>query len=749
MNDCFAKGDKTPADLLVSGFAMGATMKNRDRHRAFAVSPFEKLEDRRLLAAGALDPSFSGDGKATINIGGKVVMQTDDVAVQSDGKTVIVGQARSTPSSQTFKFAVARLNLDGSPDTTFGTNGTGIVTTNVGDKNFDTPSAVAIQGDGKIVVVGFSQVGTLVSSPTRFGVARFNTNGTLDKTFDGDGKRTIDFRGYAEDVIIQRVATTKGIVEKIVVVGTNDDGTIFTPTNNFAIARLNPDGKLDTTFSGDGKNQFGLGSDSESAQAVAIDSAGRIVLGGYSGKKFALMRVLGSNGAKDTSFLDPAITAFPGQTFSYIEDLLIQSGNRIVAAGRVSIGGNLNFALARYNADGKRDLKFGGTSNGLVVTDFGGNDQAFGLIQSADGGLIVAGSSNGRFALASYTADGVPRTTFGAGGKLITDFPAGSGSGGAAGIAKGPGRRFVVAGGTPFRAARYLDTGANVVSVGSFDRSAAEGPSNNASLIVGRTERLPTPTRVFFSIGGTAKFNNFFGSDYQLSGMTVPTSGKDLRPFVDIPANQTFTTVTIAPINDIAVEGLETATFSIVPVSSYEIGTPGSATINIADNDGTLLNATADAYVRDGASAGTNFGAAPQLEVKKASSGFNRQTFLKFHIDTLSTINTAKLRLFGRLTAADGAGIATSVFGSSVTNWSESALNFNNKPATTGSALATTTITDTTARFYEWDVTAFLKAQKAAGKTVVTLVLTNLVNSSQFVTFNSREAGNGPQIIVG
>ncbi|MGH7180109.1 MAG: delta-60 repeat domain-containing protein, partial [Tepidisphaeraceae bacterium] len=180
----------------------------------------ESLESRLLMAAGALDKSFSSDGKTTIDIGGGVIMDASDVAVQSDGKTVIVGEARASATSQTFKFVVARLNLDGTPDTTFGTSGNGIVQADVGDGSDDSANCVAIQGDGKIVVGGFSEVGGLFGETVKFGVARFNTNGTLDKNFSGDGKRTIDFGfGFARDILIQTVNTANGPVEKILIVG--------------------------------------------------------------------------------------------------------------------------------------------------------------------------------------------------------------------------------------------------------------------------------------------------------------------------------------------------------------------------------------------------------------------------------------------------------------------------------------------------------------------------------------------------
>src|SRR4051794_35140128 len=86
-----------------------------------AAGMIEAMESRTLLAvAGSLDTSFSGDGKTTIDIGGGIILEAHDVAVQADGKTVVVGEARSSATSATFRLALARFNLDGSPDPTFG-----------------------------------------------------------------------------------------------------------------------------------------------------------------------------------------------------------------------------------------------------------------------------------------------------------------------------------------------------------------------------------------------------------------------------------------------------------------------------------------------------------------------------------------------------------------------------------------------------------------------------------------------------
>src|SRR4051812_27938303 len=114
------------------------------RDNARSMCGFEPLEDRRLCSAGALDPSFDGDGKFARSFGPAVTTFAADAAVQSDGKTVVVGFTK-TGSDVTRRFAVARFNFDGSLDRSFGPDHTGMLSFAVGDRHDDTARAVAIQ----------------------------------------------------------------------------------------------------------------------------------------------------------------------------------------------------------------------------------------------------------------------------------------------------------------------------------------------------------------------------------------------------------------------------------------------------------------------------------------------------------------------------------------------------------------------------------------------------------------------------
>ena len=177
-------------------------------------------------------------------------------------------------------FALARYNTNGSLDTTF--SGDGKQTTDFGDS--DGANAVGLQADGRIVAVGFTGGGV----NSAFALARYNPNGSLDTSFSGDGKQTTGFGGFARANGVAIKSTGR-----IIVAGGGG------ASGDFAIARYNPTGSLDTSFSGDGKQTTDFGGAGERANAVALQGDGNIVaagvgLGAYATRDFALARYKGS-----------------------------------------------------------------------------------------------------------------------------------------------------------------------------------------------------------------------------------------------------------------------------------------------------------------------------------------------------------------------------------------------------------------------------------------------------------------------
>ena len=206
---------------------------------------------------------------------------------------------------------------------------------------------MALQGDGKIVVVGDAGGGGA------FALARYNPNGSLDPSFSGDGRQTTDFGDFG---VARGVALQGG---KIVAVGIGDAG-------DFALARYNPNGSLDPSFSGDGKQTTDFGG-SDEASGVALQGDGKIVAVGRDGPgDFALARY-NPNGSLDTSFSGDGKQTTDFGDFDGANGVALQGNGKIVVVG---VGGTGNFALARYNPNGSLDPSFSG--DGRQTTDFGG-----------------------------------------------------------------------------------------------------------------------------------------------------------------------------------------------------------------------------------------------------------------------------------------------------------------------------------------------------------------------------------------
>ena len=355
----------------------------------------------RYNSDGSLDTTFSGDGKVTTAIG-----SGDDtgysVAVQSDGKILVAGYSWNGSNSD---FALVRYNSDGSLDTTF--SGDGILTTAIGTSD-DLGYSVAVQADGKILVSGQSYGG---GSSNDFALVRYNSDGSLDTSFSGDGKLTTtigSINEYGYDVAVQADG-------KILVAGYSYSGT----NNDFALVRYNSDGSLDTSFSGDGKLTTAVGAGEDLAYSVTVQTDGKILVAGYSDNgtnyDFSLVRY-NSDGSLDTSFSgDGKVLTAIGTGFDFGFDVTVQADGKILVAGYSSNGSNNDLALVRYNSDGSLDTSFSG--DGKLITAVGvGQDLFYSVKVQADGKILVAGysnnGSNDDFALVRYNSDGSLDTGF-------------------------------------------------------------------------------------------------------------------------------------------------------------------------------------------------------------------------------------------------------------------------------------------------------------------------------------------------
>ena len=342
-----------------------------------------------------LDTTFGGgDGWVTTDLGSNDKAQC--VAFQSDGM-IIVGGAMGN-----YDLAVARYDTSGNLDTTFGES-SGWTSVGGLDSNYDHPGAqgLAIQADDKIVTVA-------TTSGHDFLLVRLNASGSMDTTFSGNGKLGTDFFGgwdQAYDVLIQPDG-------KIVVAGyAQRDNDIYYTDCDFAIARYLSDGTLDTTFSGDGKVLVEFGpswnTQEDMAYAIALQSDGKIVAVGEtrpgSGHDFAVAR-LNPDGSLDTSFSsDGKVT----KSLSYTqkaEAVEIQPDGKIVVAGYsyMQASSNEDSVVMRFNSDGSWDSTFG--DNGMVTTNVGGDEQAYDCLIQPDGKIVLAGNGANDFSFARYDA---------------------------------------------------------------------------------------------------------------------------------------------------------------------------------------------------------------------------------------------------------------------------------------------------------------------------------------------------------
>lgn len=330
---------------------------------------------------GTLDNTFGSGGKVTTAIG-NFDDRGNSVAIQADGKILLAGQSFDQNSPVSNDFAIARYNIDGSMDNTFGSSGKVITDF---DSTNDYGNSILIQPDGKILLAGQS-----VGNNWDFAIARYNDNGTLDNTFGTGGKVKLDFNpgGYSYDYGNSVALQPNG---KILVAGSNYDSVHF-----FAIVRYNSNGTLDNNFGSGGKvcTDFG-GSDLE-GRAVAIQADNKIVMVGWSNvgvyQAFALAR-FDTIGNLDSSFgTGGKVTTVVGTANAGAYSVAIQPDGKIILAGH-SYNNYDDFTVVRYNADGTLDNPFG--SSGKVVTNFGNSDDgAFSVALQGDGKIVLAGMSN-------------------------------------------------------------------------------------------------------------------------------------------------------------------------------------------------------------------------------------------------------------------------------------------------------------------------------------------------------------------
>lgn len=343
---------------------------------------------------GTLDPSFGGGVVSPSN-----ALQFFGAAVQPNGAVIAVGESTAGTA------LVQRLTSSGQPDGSFGSGGEAAGPAGMA-------RAVALQPDGKIVVAG--------TSGGMF-VERFNSNGTVDSSFGSGGiARMFSGSGIANGVAIEPDG-------KIVVVGsTNPQDT------RVAVAQLNTNGQLDTSFGSGGTEVLSIFNlPLEAATAVAVQSDGKIVFSGVEqgSPNFAffngLVVRLTSNGALDPSFNGSGVISYhhqgSGSGYDTLNAVAIQNDGKILAAG-ADVGGPFAVFL-RINSDGSFDTSFGnggeadlssGTFTPMPVGVNGVGIAGGGRVVGA--GAVLLNGNDHRAGVWATTATGQPESTFGTGG---------------------------------------------------------------------------------------------------------------------------------------------------------------------------------------------------------------------------------------------------------------------------------------------------------------------------------------------
>ena len=336
------------------------------------VSPYKDYFGlARYNADGSADTTFGKNGKLTDGLHAKNTV-FNSTAIQKDGKIIAAG---STFTGNTFDFAIARYDTTGKPDNIFSTDGSQTTSFTVNSN----AKIVAVQNNGKIIAAG--EVYPSDYSYNRFGIARYNANGSLDSTFSGDGKLIADSGIDIRSIAIQQ------------------DGKIVVGGLFFTVVRYNSDGSLDKTFGTNGKQNNTFPRTSPSViNKIIIQSDGKIVVSGVinNGEQFTgdvgLAR-LNTDGSIDKTFSNDGRIIYSPGGYTGSSDMVIQKDGKIIVAGNFDSGNSARLSLARFNTDGTLDTSF----NGIKTTEYDNYSVKVLLAVQKDSKIVAFGSNTIRF----------------------------------------------------------------------------------------------------------------------------------------------------------------------------------------------------------------------------------------------------------------------------------------------------------------------------------------------------------------
>ncbi|MBI2721372.1 MAG: T9SS type A sorting domain-containing protein [Bacteroidetes bacterium] len=332
----------------------------------------------RYNANGTMDLSFGNGGKAIASMPGNVIDAAKKVLLQPDGKIILVGITYTSYDND--DILLVRFNSNGSLDSTFGNNG--IVFTSFGSDNDRANSAVLLN-DGKILVCGSAENASMYNELL---LLRYNSNGTLDTTFNGTGYvKGLSTYGTASDIIQLQNGQ-------------------FILMCGVLLVRFNPNGTLDNTFSQNGM----VNSNSLGRIAIGIQSNGKIIVAGwrepeFGSADFAVLR-FNPNGSLDSTFGTNGMSTFDFQRRDFCLSMTVQSNGKILLAGwSDSYGTYSKFVVVCFKEDGNVDAGFG--VGGITTTDFGTFSQINSVIIQADGKILAGGERTYEIASSIFQTD--------------------------------------------------------------------------------------------------------------------------------------------------------------------------------------------------------------------------------------------------------------------------------------------------------------------------------------------------------
>ena len=370
---------------------------------------------------GSLDYSFGDNG---IIVNNSSLVEGETVKVTKDGR-ILIGTL-GPHKGFAFTFRIDALLPDGSPDVSFGEEGSAYVLFPGMTKPSDNAgiSSLALLPDGRIMAGGSLNA---TDNKNQIAFARFKSNGTVDSSFGINGTATASF-GYINESAGRIILQPDG---KIV-----STGCVTTSIGDYIdkvfTARYMPDGTKDLDF---GNNGIVVSSTIGCAAALALQQDGKIISAGYKGNMDASdaryhIERYNPDGTYDQSFgVNGVVTVQAGTGGGHINDVAIQPDGRIVVCGTSAQPFDLKFTVARFNVDGSFDKSFG--ENGVVATTFSqynGDAKKVFLTGQNEDKIVVAGSNydifsgEGDFAVVGYNTDGSLDAEFGNNGVQLTDI---------------------------------------------------------------------------------------------------------------------------------------------------------------------------------------------------------------------------------------------------------------------------------------------------------------------------------------